>query len=306
MPLKASSLLVILSLPACFLAHRGVHQPRLDEVSSAGDAALDIVDRAAILADATEGSGGSPLDLSAMGPGFWLNMSSATLQGILRSSGSDESDGPSGPGVETYEHMNNALEALLTADRVVYSMVGMTASAMVSVSLSSFEEVEPYLWSAEASTTAPDLQTAEVRLNVAWVGVGWLAELRLTTSDGSYDDTLWCNGFVSEDGQTGWWDLYDDDSVTAATEWLVEEGLLQIGVAPLTWGAANGLYVDGDILTYDLSQAGGTVAYTDTDTDFVSYVTVNDDYSGEALIDDYNDEELACWDENLADAVCAR
>jgi hypothetical protein len=312
MSMKAGPLVLVLVLPGCFLANRGVHQPTLDEVSSEGDAALDIVDRAEVLDGATEGVGGSVLDITTMGPGFWMNVSSGSLQSILRDNApegteeTEETDAPAGPGAATYEHMENALEALLTADRAVYSLLGEPASALWTVSLSPLEEIEPYLWSVEASVTAPDLQTAELRFNVAWVGVGWLADLRLTTSDGRYDDTLWCNGFVSEDGQTGWWDLYDDDDITAATEWLVEEGVLELGVAPLTWGAANGLSVDGDTLDFELSEAGGTVAYTDNETGFVSSVTVNPDHSGQALIDDYNDELPACWDENLADAVCAR
>ena len=38
-------------------------------------------------------------------------------------------------------------------------------------------------------------------LTVAWVGVGWLSEMRITSDE--HDDQLWFNGFVSNDGANG-------------------------------------------------------------------------------------------------------
>jgi hypothetical protein len=300
--------LLALTLPGCSLLHWGAHRPTLDEVSAVGDAALDLVDRAAVLSDARDGAEGGPIDLAAQGSGFWLTIQTQALQSALRAQpdeAGEAASAPLSPAAPTYAHAEAALEALLVGDQAIDAVLGTSADTLLAVASTELEEVDPGFWTGTARVDSPALGSAEARLHIGWVAVGWLAELRLSTDDGTWDDDLLANGFLAEDGGLGWWDVYEDDAIVAAMEWLLEDsGVFAAGIAPIAFDESAGMSVDGDILTVEVAARTGTITYEDNPAGTLSYVHVYDDASGEGSIDGYLDGAVFCWDASLADAAC--
>lgn len=290
--------LALLSLTACFEATP--HQPTLDEVSTDGDAAVDLVDRAAVLAGAVENEAGQAIDLSAPPRGFLMQIDSEDLQTEAEDEGDDSTmpDAPAAPA--TFRNITAAAYAMVWADAATITVLGPPAAAIAIASQGEITEIEPWLWNATNSVTGPNGSTAEVDLNVAWVGVGWLAEMRLSTDDGAYDDTLWFNGFLSLEAAVGWWDIYANDQVVGVVEWIAEgQGNAQFGIAALGGEAA------GDALSYMSNDQGqDLVSYYDASAGYLHYVWFEADRSGEVALSTYNGGQPACWTVDFADGPC--
>jgi hypothetical protein len=272
------------------------HQPTLAEQDAASDATIDLVDRAAVLAEATENEAGEAPVLSGADASFFMEVDSTDMQGSLAASGSK---GPPPPAA-TFLNAQAAQSGVAWADQVVVTLVGPPAAAIAFAGSGTLTQHEPWLWSATNSVTGPDGASATANLNVAWVGVGWLAEMRLTTSDGSFDDTLWFNGFLHHTGGFGWWDFYSGDQVVAVLEWLGDEqGNWEAGIGSLAGETS------GDILAYWGTAAGERgVNYWDNDPGFMAYALLNPDLSGETQLSNHNGGAVSCWDSSLADVAC--
>ena len=296
-----AALIPALLLTACQL-DAGVHQPTLADVSAEADAAVDLIDRSEVLAEAVENEAGEALDLAGTGAGFRLLVQADAIEdlaaeGEAAATGDSGEDAPP-PGAGDYSHVMHAATAVLWAELAAATVVGPPAAAIAIAADGELTQIEPWLWNATNTVTGPEGQTATVDLYVAYIGVGWLAEMRLSTSDGAYDDTLWFNGFVSHYGALGWWDIYSGGAVVGVVEWATDGTDAQFGIAALAGEAA------GDVLGF--AEVGGErgVAYYDASADFEHYVYVAPDDSGEVLLSTYNGGALACWDTELRNTSC--
>ena len=288
---------LILSLPLVLAACEGPpHTPTLDEVSATADSAVTLVDRSSVLDGAVEGEVGDEPDLTSPHSGFRMDVNADGLEASMGASGARSTAGTA----ETYLNVTTGLLALATADAITVAVLAPPAAAIHIVLAGQIEQINDHLWSATNTIYGPSGSSITGEFNVAWVGVGWLAEMRLSSSDGLYDDTLWFNGFLSIEGAIGWWDIYEDGTdVVGVVEWVADgAGHGEFGIAALGGEAA------GDVLYYLLWEDHGYVAYYDDSAAFEHHVEVTPDYSGEVLLLDYNGSEPACWDALLADGEC--
>jgi len=271
------------------------HTPTLAEVSAEADAAVDLVDRDAELDGAVEGQAGENPDLDDPHSGFRMDVDANGIEAVYMA------DGPWNTStLETYANVVTALIALDAADAVTLAVLGPPAAAIAIVLAGDVQQINDHLWSATNHITGPTGHTIAGEFNVAWVGVGWLAEMRLSSNDGVYDDTLWFNGFISVAGAVGWWDIYlDGTDVAGVVEWVDHgDGHSEFGIAALMGDAA------GDVLVYQLWESHGYVGYYDASEAFESHVQTETDFSGEVLLLGYNNEQPGCWDWSFADCVC--
>lgn len=295
---------LLLLAPTLALACSGdlPHTPTLDEIDPSADGALDVVDRDAALAGASEDEAGPVLDLSDPASGFRMDISGHHVAEELEAAGASDAEGdgdgaPAEPA--TYQAITTGLLAVGAADLAAALVVGPPAAAIAIALDGEISQVDERLWSATNSVTSAQGVTVTADFNVAWVGVGWLAEMRISSDDGTYDDTLWFNGFVSLEGALGWWDLYADGQVVGVVEWIADgEGNGQAGIAATAGAAA------GDVLYYLALDGEDHVGYYDASEDFESYVHVDVDRSGEVVLLDRNDSLPLCWDAEYADVSC--
>lgn len=148
-------------------------------------------------------------------------------------------------------------------------------------------------------------RTVTGTFTVAWIGVGWLAEMRLTSSDGQYNNTRWFNGFVSSDDKVGWWDLYDTyGTVVGVVEWVDDgSGNGEFGIASLAGDTA------GELLGYGFNDGDALVTYYDASAAQDLWVHVAPDQSGDLRSPDYAWGAKSCWAaadaaEPFADIAC--
>ena len=299
-PLSPMILSVLLAA-GCDISEEAVHQPTLSEVSAEGDAAVSLIDRAAVLADAVEDEAGEAPVLSGAAPGFYMEIDSADMADALdEAEVAHEGSAPPPPPGATYRNVLAAGTALVWADVATLAVVGPPSAAIAVAASGELTEVTPWLWSATNTVTGPQGESATVDLNVAWIGVGWLAEMRLSSSDGRYDDTLWFNGFLAVGGGVGWWDIYHEGEVAAVVEWIADgAGNGQAGIAALGGGVA------GDALSYLHTAEGDfSVAYYDASEDFLNYAILYADNSGEVALINREDGAPGCWGADWADTDC--
>ncbi len=294
--LRLEALAVAAALAGCLPADAPV-EPRLDRVDLSVDGSVEVVDRVAALDGAVERAPGSAPDLAEAPGAFFLQIDGADVEATLEDSGQSDLRGVS-PGYQAVVH---ALAAVAVADLATVAVVGPPAAAIAFAADGELTEHEPWLWSATNTATGPLGGEATVDLAVAWVGVGWLAEMRLTTSDGAFDDTLWFSGFLAVNGAAGWWDLYQNDDVVGVVEWTVtgpdqfQAGIAAVGPSPEA----------GDLLLYAGDGTGTrSVSYYDAGLDFLNYVLVFADDSGEVALHGVNGGAPMCWDTTFADAAC--
>jgi hypothetical protein len=290
---RAFVLVSVLSF-ACTLGDAdGLHQPTLAEVSPEGDAALDLVDRTSALAAAADNTPGASPELAAAPDAFFFQIDGEAAASELSAATELRS-------FPTYVNVVTAGVAVVAADVAAAVVVAPPAAAIAFASDGVLVEVTPWLWTATNTAVAPNGASATVVLAVAFVGTGWLAEMRVTSSDGVYTNALWFNGYLAADGSLGWWDLYDGDAVAGVVEWIVlPDGSAEAGIASLSGDNA------GDVLAY-LAGADGeaAVVYYDASLPFTSYVRVHADQSGEVALAGWNDDLPGCWDPTYADAPC--
>ncbi len=269
------------------------HVPLLAEQSATADTSLDQVARTQALDGAAE------YDAATLG----LEMPASTEGGLAMEYDADElsavDDGTSGGLPTDYENVFEGAKAVLVADTVGGLILGIPAAA-VSVALQG--TVTPYgdnVW--VATNTVSDGRTSVTGTwVVAWVEVGWLAEMRLWSSDGQYNGEPWFNGFVSEDRTLGWWDVYAvDGTQTGVVEWLAPDADdAELGIASLSGDNA------GDILGWLHSAEDDAVAYHDASIDDDAWVIAHADQSGEVRMADYAGGERACWGPDRMDIEC--
>lgn len=282
---RSALYLLALTALACTPADRA---QRLDDE-------LEVVDRAAALQGSVEGEAGEAPDLSAAPGGFFFDIDSSAMKGELDASGQGRRGG-----LPTYQAVTSAFAAVLVADVAAAAVVAPPAAAIAFAADGELTEVEPWLWTAENTAIGPDGESATLTLDVAWIGVGWLAEMRATTSDGTLDDTLWFDGFLSVHSAVGWWDLYQNDEPVGVIEWTADgTGNFQAGIAALAGEA------QGDVLLFaGTSGEEHAVSYYDASADYTNYVLLHSDHSGEVALRDQNAGAPRCWGTDWADTPC--
>lgn len=266
--------------------------PRLGELSADADSRVDVVDRDAELVGAEDydvAPLGEALDLTSTDRGFRLAIDSAaevqTLDDNLPRS--------------TYNNLLQAVGMAVNADLITALVVGPPAAAIGITVNGLVVPVGDNVWVA-TNAVSDGIRTVQGTFVVAWVGVGWLAEMRLNSSDGTYTNTKWFNGFVSADGHVGWWDLYDAyGTLAGVVEWYDDGvGSSEFGIAATSGDNA------GDALIYTYAGPDARVSYFDASDAQDYWVHVAEDQSGELRNPAYNGGNPACWDATSADAPC--
>lgn len=267
--------------------------PVLADLSPAADAELALVDRTAALQDAVdadEAEAGPAIDLAGVPDAFRMEVDSSAAEQL--------------PDGRSWGNAHQAVGMVAVANLATAFVVGPPSAAIHIAAGGTVTEVAPNVWTA-TNSVSDGTRTVAGTFTVAWVGVGWLAEMRLTSDDGVYADTLWFKGFLSEEGRLGWWDLYDGTgTLVGVVEWIADgQGNGQFGIAALSGDIA------GDTLSYLASPGAWSVTYHDADRAEDAWVAVFADGSGELRSPDYNGGTLACWaaaeaEEPYADAAC--
>ncbi len=274
--------------------------PTLGEASDAGDDAVAVVDRAEALAGAADAE-----TLDAVGPslpetlprGFLLEIDSKDEVGALDDEIPDTR-------AATYTHALNGVAFAAVADVVTLAVVGPPAAAVAAVLAGAKAEVVPNVWVATNVITTGLVSSSGTFVS-AWVGNGWLCELRVTSSDGVYNNAVWFNGYISEDQRVGWWDLYDGHgTLVGVVEWVdAGDGHSEFGIAAISGDNA------GDVLAYVNTPDTAAVTYWDASAAMSQYVTVNPDRSGVVSRVELDGGAPGCWapaeaDEPYADVAC--
>ena len=273
--------------------------PLLEEVSAEGDASLDLVDRSATLAaaaDAVDAPAGAAIDFAGVPEGFTLGINSSEEVGTL--------DDSVGGRSATYEAVVHGVALAALADAATALIVLPPAAAIDIVRRGAIVEVSKNVWVA-TNTVSDGTNSVTGVFVVAWVGVGWLAEMRLTSSDGTWTGQPWFNGFLSVGNNVGWWDFYDPaGTLGGVVEWVAD-------------GAGNGEFAiaatsgedAGDVLAYVFVDDSALVSYHDESRAEDAWVYAAPDKSGEVRTPDWNGGLVACWDAETAavpyaDATC--
>ena len=269
--------------------------PTLDDVDLSVDPILDLVDRSMALDGAVENERGTEPDLANAPAAFHFQIDGSELSDTFEASGKMGVRA----GAPTYRAIVDATVAVVAADVVSLAVVGPPALAVEFASNGELTEQEPWLWSATNTTEGVFGNQTTFDLDVVWVGVGWLAEMRY--SDNTHDDELWFNGFLSVESAVGWWDIYDNDEIVGIVEWTaLGNNDFQSAIAAV--GAHENA---GDVLLYGSNQDDEyTVRYYDASEDFESYVELEADQSGEVALLGVNMNQPQCWNTEWADVDC--
>ncbi len=275
--------------------------PTVAEIAASGtatDAPLNEVDRAAELAEATDAplaSTGAPLDFAAAPHGFRLDVQSAEPAPSTPASGSG-----------SYTNVVHAAAMVLSADASTAIVLSIPSAAIAVTLAGPSAQIAPNVWASTNTVTIHD-DTGNHSVTglfvLAWVDVGWIAQLRITDAASGYDNTPWLNGFVSADRQVGWWDMVDrDGNAVGALEWADDgAGDGEFGIA----GVSNGAV--GNVLVYAAQDGEAAVGYHDAGAAAGAQdysVDVLADGSGSLVDPQYNAGSSACWDTSREDAAC--
>lgn len=274
--------------------------PLLSELAPDADGLLDVVDRSSTLAGAKEAADATPgpaLDLATLPAGFGMDADSRGLDTTEGYTTGAYLDAPAGPG--TFNNLVHAAAMVAIADATTATIVGVPAAAIDIAIHGQVTQIDDNVWAA-TNSVSDGTTTVTGLFVVAWVEVGWLAEMRLWSSDGRYDNTRWFTGFVSWDGALGWWDVYDAQGTLAGViEWLAAaNGDGELGIAATSGESA------GDMLGYLFLDDTAWVGLHDASAAEDYWVEVAADHSGESRAPDYNGGAPACWDANGYDAPC--
>ncbi|MEM6927665.1 MAG: hypothetical protein AAF602_12100 [Myxococcota bacterium] len=280
--------LIALTLAGC-LPLDGNPAPSVEPVDPSIDAALDLVDRTAILADAVEGTAGPAPDLAAAPDAFFFDIDGSDVTEVV-----DDHDGLRAV-APTYDAVITATAAVVLADVAALAVVGPPAVAIAFAANGELTENTPWHWTA--TNVAGD---ATFTLDVAFVGVGWLAEMRV--GDGSSGDPIWFDGFLGLNAAVGWWNIRDQGDIVGVVEWTADgSGNGQAAIA-----AVGPNPEAGDILAFGSTASGErSVSLYDAGPDFLNRVVVYPDDSGEVTLLDTNGGLPLCWGPDLADVACA-
>jgi hypothetical protein len=199
----------------------------------------------------------------------------------------------------SYANYLHALGMVVAADLTTVGVLAVPAAAIAAVTQGISTPVGTNAWMA-TNTVSYNGQWVNGVLVVAWVEVGWIAQLSLTSSDGVLQNTPWLTGFVSKDYKLGWWDMKDQWGVSVgALEWTSDSsGNAQFGIL------SNQGDTSGDVLGYAFVNGVSSVALYDSSADELSWVEVNPDESGSLRDPLYQWGAESCWNEQRLDAAC--
>lgn len=269
------------------------HVPLLAEQSPTADAQLAQVERVPALAGAAE------YDAASLGVMF----ADAGTDGLAMRVEDPEldtvDDGVSGGLPSDYENVLKGAEAVIVADAVGAVVLGVPAAAVAIALDGTVTEFDDNVWVA-TNTVSDGTSSVTGTWVVAWVGVGWLAEMRLWSSDGQYTGQPWFNGFLSADQTLGWWDVYDGyGAQTGVVEWFAPDAdHAELGIASLAGDNA------GDVLGWVHTPDDDSVGFHDASAAEDAWVVAHADLSGEVRLVDYNGGNPACWGADRKDVDC--
>jgi len=282
------ALAAVIALSGC--AQSPVDYPVLADVSPEADALVGVVDRTAVLADAVDADlapRGGAMNLADAGAAFSLDVSRLT------------DAGPEGRSDNPYANVLAGAVASTGAYAMTVGVMAPPAIAIGIVADGQVQRVAENVWQAQRTVPVSGQQVTGT-FTVAWVAVGWLAEMRLKTEDGTWNDDLWFTGFVGPQGGIAWWDLYDRGNLVGVVEWLGDgQGNAHLGLAavdgPNAGSAISWMFTDAGVARVDAVD-GATLEE--------AWVQHNGDDSGEVRLPDFNEGEVACWDVDLLNTPC--
>lgn len=287
------SLILLACVPTGGPAAPTYHVPLLAEQSATADGELAQVDRTTALAGALD------YDQSTLGTmfadagegGLAMDYDSTELEAV--------DDGASGGLPSDYDNVLKGAEAVIVANTVGTVVLGVPAAAVAIALQGTVVGQEDNVWAA-TNTVSDGQQSVTGTWVVAWVGVGWLAEMRLWSSDGQYTGQPWFNGFLSADQTLGWWDVYDVyGTQTGVVEWIAPDAdNAELGIAALSGEDA------GDVLAWVHAPEDDAVTFHDASAGEDAWVIAHADLSGEVRLADYNGGVPACWGVDRKDADC--
>lgn len=294
-----TTLALALSIPLAFslacapVGQGGAHAPVLADINPDAAGRVGLVDRDAALAEAVDhdlASLGGPLQAQSAGQGFLLDFDG---EAIADAGAEAEVPPPS------YSNFQAAWGATAVADMTTLAVVGPPRLAIGVAASGTIRQVEPNVWHAH-NTIDYAGRPVTTDLTVAWVGVGWLAEMRITDAATGLDGATWFNGYLAADGLVGWWDLYDGHhTLTAVVEWVADgAGNGEFGIA-----ATSGEH-SGDRLFYTFVDNTARIDHHDASTLEDSWVFLDVDHSGEVRLPTHQNGEVGCWDTALLDVPC--
>jgi len=179
----------------------------------------------------------------------------------------------------------------------------VTAFAVALHNVPSLQPDGSWIWDCSPRRNRPP---TGVRLRGLPISDGVEWELRVTlpvSHETPLDNEIWFTGVTRLEGTEGHWTFYDP---TLPGDPLVAE---------LDWGdGVMGRYLmltcregddDGDTLAFYDDDPVNSIIYTDHSEGQEWYIRWNEvDNSGSLMVPEYNDGEVACWDENLDDVEC--
>ena len=280
---------VIAVFAACEVAETTVAPPTLSDVS-AERSAVALVDRAALL----EGA----LDYDQATSGTLLDMSSDGVRMAFTGEDTVDTDGvpTERDGDFAYSNIWAGASAVAFAETVRHAVVGPPQIAIAFAADGNIVQTEPNVWVATNTIELPE-GPLTATFAVAWVGVGWLGEMRYTNATAS--DVLWFNGFMGNEGHVGWWDLYGEGEAQAVVEWIGDgEGNGQFGMAAVAGDEA------GSAISYWFTPEADRIDFIDGATGETAYVVGYPDGSGEVQLVDFNGGQAACWDSENLNTAC--
>lgn len=282
---------VLLALGCTPTGTPGDAVPSLADVL-AGDDDVGLVDRAAALDGAQEhdvAAAGAALDFSAAPAEFYIDVDGSAV--------SDAGSGTTTVGSE-YDNFVAGVLTAAAADLVTVAVALPPALAIDLVAQGTVTQLQPNVWVAH-NTVDLGGTWVDGTFTVAWVGVGWLAEMRIASSDGQYQGDVWFNGFLSVDDDLGWWDFYDHGQLAGVVEWVSDgQDAGELGLAG-TLGEQS-----GSAIVYTFAAGAARIDFTDAAAGTSGWVAVNPDRSGEVSHPDHAGGARSCWGTDLRDAAC--
>lgn len=262
-----------------------VDAPRLADLSMQSQ--TNLVDRDATLAAAVDfdaAEDGEVIDLAA-NSGFRMDMDGSAItshnEGLPR----------------MYTNYTAAVVGVVAADLTTVSVVAAPALAIGIAADGEITQLAPNVW--QAVNTVPIAgQDVTAELTVAWVGIGWVSEMRY--SNATVQDKLWFNGFLAHGNGVGWWDLYDDsDTHAGVVEWISNGTDGEFGIVALAGEHA------GDSLIYTSLAGHHRIDHHDASTGADQFIDLQPDLSGSVKLTNYAGAAVSCWDTDFLDTACA-
>ncbi|MCA9572688.1 MAG: hypothetical protein KC656_32840 [Myxococcales bacterium] len=283
LPLLALGAATITALLACQPKEEepAVEGPRIADLSTQNETTL--IDRQAALegaVDFDQAAEGQAIDFTDAGYMMEIDGSAITDNDANR----------------TYNNWTAAVVATAAADLVAAAVIAPPAAGIHLVAQGQITQLAPNVWQANNTVDIGGQQVSGV-LTVAWVGVGWVSEMRY--SNDTVTDKLWFNGFLSYENAVGWWDLYDEnDQHAGVVEWISDGTNGEFGIAALAGENA------GDSLVYTVVDDHHRIDYHDDSAGEDAWVDLQPDLSGSVRLPGFAGGAISCWDTTFNDVAC--